>query len=574
MCGIAAVMGCADVQIINTITQALFHRGPDDVGYYKSCDVQLGMRRLSIIDLETGQQPVFNEKRDKCVIFNGEIYNYKELKELLCQKGHIFTTQTDTEIIIHLYEEYGDQCVTHLRGMFTFVISDGEKLFIARDRLGIKPIYYTFVEGKKVFLLASEIKGLLACKDVSITLNMQALADSFLLGHPTKPHTFFTGIMALQPGSTLIVEHKHGAIELEEKVYYQPSFTINNSISFKNAEKKLLDLLISACDIHLRADVEIGLALSGGLDSSLLAMIINKYFNKRLRTFTIADSSEHPDILLSQNITTNINSLHSVSIIDFDEYFNSIPEFIATEERFTNLSGLPFYLLCKDIGTQVKVFLNGEGADELFGGYKVYLDQASFIPKAEEKLAILRNLKLCPSFFTLNSLRDISTVSSFDEYIKRIFEFYFKDQLMYQHLESTDKYAMSASLECRVPYLDHEIVNFVNTLPPHFKANKNLRIYKYILKKVAIETFGEALADIVLRQKIGFPSTGLKHLKRLTSICEDMLPNDYLNIHPLKSIFSSKTRLLIFDLFIEIFMKWRGVVPNNFDLKEFIRERS
>lgn len=574
MCGIAVLMGCSNLDCIDTITQAMVHRGPDHDGYYKTNTIQLGMRRLSIIDLQNGQQPIFNENRDKCIILNGEIYNYRELREYLLQKGHLFSTQTDTEVIIHLYEEYGYQCVNYLRGMFAFVILDGEKLFIARDRFGIKPLYYTFIQEKYIFLVASEIKGILACQDVPVSLNMQTVADAFLLGFPIGANTLFTAISSLQPGHFLRVMSNHGTIEIEDMSYYQPSFTINASIDIKDAEQKLLSVLVSACNIHLRSDVEVGLALSGGLDSSLLAMILHRYLHKSLQTFTIAGSSEHPDAFLSRQVAALTDSQHTTFRIDFNEYFNAIPGLLAAEEKITNLSGLPFYLLCKYMSSQVKVFFSGEGADELFGGYKVYLDRASFLPNVEKKLHLLRDLRLCPSNSVLRCIRNIFASSSFEEYLDQLFSIYFKDQLVYWHLETADKYAMSASLECRVPYLDHEVVDFVATLPHQFRANKDMYVHKYILKRVAINLFGEKASDLVLRQKMGFPSTGNDYFNLFKSFCEDMLPDQYLSNLPIRSMFTNKAQLLLFNLFIEIFEKWRGIIPSGFDLKEYMKERS
>lgn len=574
MCGIAGVLGTADKRLVESMTQALYHRGPDGVGYHSDRELHIGMQRLSIIDVNSGWQPIYNETRDKCVVFNGEIYNYRELRKSLREKGHVFETQTDTEVIVHLYEEYGARCVEHLQGMFAFAIADGQKLFLARDRLGIKPLYYACLRDQFLFVFASEIKALLRCKEVSTTLNMQAFADSIVVNYPVGTHTFFEDIRSFPPGHTMVVtKNQGGVLVIDEKEYYNLSLIPNESITLDEAKEKLTSLLHSTVESHLIADVAVGLNLSGGLDSSQLAMIMNECYGQKILAFTIADDEEHPDIVQSKLVAGCINSMHDITMMSFNDYLQAIPGCIIAEEQPSSLFGLPFYFLCNQIGQKVKVCLNGEGADELFGGYPEYTDRSYQTSYLRKNLAISSKLGVLPSPGVLDIIDKLSSASSFDEYLKQMFAIYLKDQLIRQHLELVDKYSMAASLESRVPYMDHQLVEFVNTLPIHFKVNWRLGITKYILKKVALDAYGGRLMDIVLRKKLGLPSAGVNFLSKFDKLCNDLLPDDYLNRHEMGFCFSSKRQLLLFELFSEIFMNQRGLVSDKFDVIEFIKDR-
>ncbi|QBD75719.1 asparagine synthase (glutamine-hydrolyzing) [Ktedonosporobacter rubrisoli] len=267
MCGIAGILGRNDSRLMRRMIEAIKHRGPDGQGYYKNTNqsMLLASCRLSIIDLQGGSQPVFNETHNKCIVFNGEIYNYKELRGKLQAKGHLFTTHSDTEVIIHLYEEYGPRCVEYLHGMFAFAIADGDTLFLARDRLGIKPLYYAFLPEKNLFIFASEIKALLQCEELDVTLNMQAFVDSIVFFYPVGELTFFKDILEFQPGHTLLAtQRENGQIELHDQRYYALELTPDAGISFAQAQEELAARIHSAVASHLQADVEVGISLSGG----------------------------------------------------------------------------------------------------------------------------------------------------------------------------------------------------------------------------------------------------------------------------------------------------------------------
>jgi asparagine synthase (glutamine-hydrolysing) len=584
MCGITGVLGKRDDRLIKRMNAALYHRGPDSEGYFHSADIDLGMRRLSIIDLVSGDQPIFNATRDKCIIFNGEIYNYRELRSELLEKGYTFETATDTEVIIHLYEEYGERCVEHLRGMFAFAIADGEKLFLARDRLGIKPLYYAHLKEHGSFIFASEIKALLQCAELHLTINRQAMADRLVLGYAFDDETVFEEIRFLRPGHYMHVSKRADEIEIKQQQYYRLSIAPETNLPLETAEERLMTLLRDGVGSHLIADVEVGLTLSGGLDSSLLALVMKEYYGDQISTFTIADMESSPDLRQSRKIARHVKSNHDEILMDYDDYVKAISGCLLAEEQPTSLFGLPFFLLCKRISSRVKVCLNGEGADELFGGYPEYFDRISKLISIRNGLATAREFELPVRDEVAAVVEALSSATNSDEYLRRLFYLNLTDQLVRFHLEMIDKYSMASSLEIRVPFLDNLLVDFANTLPLGHKVNREVGVGKYILKLVAVKQFGPILLDAALRRKIGFPASGLNHFARFNDLCEANLPVDYAEKHEMNPFYLFKERdgrttsfkrdLLLFDLFSFIFIDQRGVLPQGFDVFDFIKEKS
>ncbi len=583
MCGIAGAVGNRDRNLIEKMTEALYHRGPDSEGFFRSSNLDLGMRRLSIIDLASGDQPIYNESRNKCIVFNGEIYNYRPLRTELIAKGHIFHTTSDTEVIIHLYEEYGELCVNRLRGMFAFAIANGSTLFIARDRLGIKPLYYAHLRNTGLLIFASEIKALLQCRELRTAVDRQALADYLVVGHAFGNETFLEGIKCLEPGHYMLVSMQTDAIEIEEREYWRLSVDPDDSLDYKKSEEALTALLEDSVQSHLVADVEIGLTLSGGVDSSLLAMLMKKYHPDRISTFTVSDVNSNPDIKQSKVIADRIEAAHTEVLLEFDDYLRAIPHCVLAAEVPVDLIGLPFFILCAQIGKRLKVCLNGEGADELFGGYPDYFDCTGPLASLKDGLAEAIRLNLSPGYGVISLVENLSSITNNDEYLRRLFLVNLQDQLIRRHLEIVDKLSMASSVEMRVPFLDNELVEFVNRLPLCFKVNRDLGVGKYILKRAALNLFGDAMTDAVVRRKIGMPSASLNYFPKFTDLCEANLPNDYIEKHELGNYFLgirkgsrryAKRSLLLFDLFCFIFIDQRGAVPEDFDIREFIKTRS
>jgi asparagine synthase (glutamine-hydrolysing) len=558
VCGIAGAVGAQDPLLAQRMIAVLRHRGPDGTGYWARDNCQMAVARLSIIDLRAGCQLITNETGSISIAFNGEIYNYRQLRTELERRGHVFTTKTDTEVVVHLYEEAGADCVRQLRGMFAFAVFDGKQVFLARDRLGIKPLHYAFVPEAGLFLFASEVKAILQCPAFSPRLDMQALADSIVLSHAVGTRTFVEGVQSLAPGHTLTVPCHSDMRVGEQLPYFVRHPARDESISLKEAQNALEDVLEDSVGLHLAADVDVGLTLSGGLDSTILALLAQERHRPPLITFTLADDVEHPDLAQAGVIAEMLAAEHHPVVLGFDEYLSAIPSLIAAEEQPSSLYGIPFQLLCTRIAERVKVCLHGEGADELFGGYREYLDRQHKLSAICRGLPLLKRLGVMPSDEAIAIIERLSSTASFDDYLSTIFAVNLADPLERHHLDVVDKCAMAAGVEIRVPYLDDRVFELVSQLPLRFLVRADIGIRKYILRLLCLERFGLRLTDVVLREKLGVPSSGVHHLMRFDRLCDEILPEDYLVNHELGYCFASKRQLLMFEMFIEIFMVHRG----------------
>lgn len=576
MCGIAGSWE-GGAEGVAAMTAALIHRGPDDAGFHASHRVRLGARRLSIVDVAGGAQPVYNETGEICVVANGEIYNHGELRASLQAMGHRFASRCDTEVIVHLYEEYGDRCVEHLRGMFAFAIADGDRLLLARDRFGIKPLFYAAVPGGLAF--ASEIKALLRHPGLRPGLDMQAFADSLILRYPVGDQTFLEGIRVLQPGHTMTVTSGPAGPATEITRYYRLPVERDDSITFDTARDQLAELLRDTVRSHLVADVEVGLILSGGLDSAALAVAAADS-GARLRSFSVGSGPGHPDLIQATRLTDSLGWPHEVTVMTFDDYVDAIPGYTYTQEQPAMPGGVGTYLLYQRAGTRLKVCLNGEGADEVFGGYPEYLDQGKLIGGTEARLrrfSEMGSVGLMPSPAALQIIKEMAVPARSPEaYLEWLFSHNLGDQLTRQHLEVVDKCAMAAGVEMRVPYMDHKLVEFAVTLPSRYKVNTGFGITKHVLKRAVLSAWGAdgPIADSVLRRKIGVPSTASRHWTKFDAMCEQELPADYLARHELGRCFARKSELLMHELFCEIYVTGRGADPEGLSMRDFIAERS
>lgn len=574
MCGIAGVVGTDDQSYLRGMTSALRHRGPDAEGLYSLGPFHLGSARLSIIDPSAGAQPVFNESGNIAVVLNGEIYNHRTLRSSLERRGHRFTTSTDTEVLVHLYEEEGIDFVQHLQGMFAFALLDGSRLILARDRLGIKPLFYSFPPRGNLFFFASEIKALLRCPEVEPELNLQALANNVVLTHPVGGETFFEGIHSLPCGNSMIVHLGHQVLVDAPKPFFALECHRDQQMNFEDALSALDNALTQAVESHLSADVEIGVTLSGGLDSTILAMLASHHAEYPLSTFAIGDHKAHPDLEQAALISGMIGSNHQTVVLTFDQYLATIPNLIGAEEQPSSLLGLPFYYLCTQIAHQLKVCLHGEGADELFGGYTDFLDRYSRITHIRERLPILKRLGIAPCGRAIHIAEQLASGTTFDQYLTNLFDLNMREPLERHHLTPVDRYAMASGIEMRVPYLDNGLIDLVTRMPIRFLVRPDLGIRKYILRHFALKRFGSQMADVVLREKLGAPSAGTHFLMRFDRLCNELLPDSYVKKHDFGFCFPNKRRLLLFDLFLEIFMRRRGKYSEVGNVMDFIQERS
>jgi len=539
------------------MTQTLVHRGPDDCGIYvdnghshpldaPKAFIGLGHRRLSIIDLSTGLQPIHNEDRTIWIVFNGEIYNFQDLRDGLLKRGHRFYTLTDTEVIVHLYEEYGADCVKYLKGMFSFAIWDANKqtLVLSRDRLGKKPLYY--YHKNNTFIFASELKGLLAHPDFEKEIDLNSLIYYLKYGYVPDPMSIFCYTHKLPPAHILTFSYD----ALINRKYWNLSFEENETISSLSESAiadQLLEKLLDAVRMRLVSDVPLGAFLSGGIDSSITVALMAREMQSQVKTFSIGfQESEYNELPYARLIADTFKTDHHEKIIRPDDV-NLIENIVNHfDEPFGDSSALPTYYLSQHASKYVKVVLSGDGGDELFAGYDSYqanlnMPRLDNLPKIF--LDILRNLslRLPDGFYGKNYIYNLTlpTNKRFINYISHvsnskhqellsqdlisllkkqndIFHEYSLQARNYDHLSQmqyidmnaylpsdilvkVDRMSMAHGLEARCPFLDHEMVGYVNSLPPKYKLNGFTR--KYLLKKIANDLLPK---QIIQRKKQGF----------------------------------------------------------------------
>jgi asparagine synthase (glutamine-hydrolysing) len=457
--------------------------------------------------------------------------------------------------------------------MFAFAVLDGERLLLARDRLGIKPLYFAYIPETQVFLFASEVKAILCHPALSPRLNLQAMADMLALSHPSDDQTFFEGVRSLRPGHTMAVTYGDTVSVGAPKAYYARNLIRDDSADIDEMQARLDGVLCRAVETHLAADVEVGLTLSGGLDSSILALFARQHVPDRLLTFAVADHDGHPDVVRAKSVAQMIGSTHETVIMTFDDYLAAIPGLIASEEQPSSLYGAPFYFLCHTVAKRVKVTLHGEGADELFGGYTPYLDRESRLAYIRKRLPVLKHLGVPPSEHAIETIERLSRAKTFDDYLRELFDINMADPLERQHLVPVDKCAMAASVEIRVPYLDDAMVELVGRMPLRFLVRPDLGVRKYILRRLALSRFGVGILDVVLREKYGAPTAGLVLLDRFDRLCNETVSDEYVRKHDFGKCFASKRELVLFDMFLEIFMAHRGESTAIGSVVDFLRSR-
>lgn len=539
MCGFVGF--CDDSKnkkkIIRDMADIIKHRGPDSDGYYVDNNIALGFRRLSIIDLDKGSQPIFNEDKDKVIVFNGEIYNYKEIREELKSKGHKFSTNTDTEVILHGYEEYKEDILNKLRGMFAFVIYDikEKSLFGARDFYGIKPFYYYY--DNENFLFGSEIKSFLGSPNFKKELNKDMLSQYLTFQCSIGEDTFFKNTYKLLPGYYFIYKDK----ELEIKKYYEVKLEPNDDKSLEEWVSGIREVIDNSVLAHKVSDVEVGSFLSSGVDSSLIAKLSSVD-----KTFTVGyDNKKYSEIDYAKQFSDKINVSNVSKKISKEEYFKEFSNVqYYMDEPLADASAVMLYFLSKTASKHVKVCLSGEGADEIFGGYNIYHEPYSvswynkipyFIRKCIGILVypfrnytgfnfLYRRSKKIEDRYIGNAFifepNDAKKIVNFNYGNKTYKDFTkpyydkvsdldvvtkmqyidFNFWLIYDILLKADKMSMANSLEVRVPYLDREVIEYASKLPSKYKIVGNET--KYAFRKVAKEELADKVAD---KKKLGFP---------------------------------------------------------------------
>ncbi len=539
---------------LERMTQALYHRGPDDEGYYMDDRVALGIRRLSIIDLQGGHQPITNEDRSAWLVFNGELYNFKEIRQELQRKGHSFSSDGDAEVVVHAYEEYGTQCVERFNGMFAFAIwdRDRQRLFLARDRIGIKPLFYFRSNRQLVF--ASELKALLLHPSVPRRIDLHAL-DLFLsLEYIPAPRTIFEGIRKLQAGYSLVLEG--GRVKLER---YWDIPNRERAASHAAYIEELDELMRSSVNLRLVSDVPLGAFLSGGIDSSSVVAYMSEDYGESIRTFSIGFREKgYNELSFARAVSNQFSTNHTEEVLSPNISDMAETLVVQFDEPFGDFSIFPTFLVSKLASNQVKVALSGDGGDELFGGYDTYFAQRldryyQRIPQVVRQRAmpqIVARLRPRPTkkgsvnklkrfvegarlpaglehtrwmIFIDEAEKDELLQPDFRAHLNgnrplHLFKTHFEDSpsdsplsrqqyvdiktyLAESILTKVDRMSMATSLEVRVPLLDHRIVEFAVNLPSDLKVHGLER--KVILRRLMSERLPKS---VLRRPKQGFSS--------------------------------------------------------------------
>ncbi len=616
MCGICG-FNYEDKLLLRKMCDSIKHRGPDDEGYFTDTDVSIGMRRLSIIDLNTGHQPQHNENNDVWIIFNGEIFNFMELRTLLESRGHNFYTRSDTEVIIHAYEEWGEECAKNFRGQFSFCIYDSKKklLFLARDQLGLIPLYYYF-DGNK-FIFGSEIKCIL-CHDVKRRVDKEALNLYISLRYVPFDYTLFKGIMKLPSACCLTFDLKSKTINI--KKYWDFDFNTIVDEPVINLARQLRNLIEEAVKIRLVSEVPLGAFLSGGLDSSSIVGVMSKFMDKPVKTFSIGFENGAPinETKYSRYVAEYYNTDHTEILVDSSS-FKILPDLIwHIDDLIADAAIIPVYLMAKYAKKKMTVALTGDGADEVFAGYSGYDNSVyykiieplfvRYVPKQVNDFILkfhnyIPSLKLQTLLTYINSARSdigrffqgILQVSDMDR--EKIFPFKVKSietiilpkleknlplinqfcnwdlkyQLPGQYNMKIDKMTMATSLEARVPFLDQKIVSWSSKISPYLKYNG--KIEKFILRLAMKDILP---SEILKRRKQGFGTpvnlwlrTGLKDvsgdiLERLEKRNHLFKPSIIKMIKRKRydKFYENKAwNLMMFELWYETFIENDGLKP-------------
>ena len=561
MCGIVGVWDSRgkrfiDESVLVRMNESQHHRGPDETGKYLAPGVALGHKRLSIIDLKTGQQPLFNEDRSVVIVFNGEIYNYRELIPELSALGHVFRTRSDTEVIVHAWEQWGEACVDRLRGMFAFTIWDERQqtLFMARDRLGVKPLYYAQLPDG-LWLFGSELKSLLAHGGLKRELDALAVEEYFALGYVPEPRTIYTAARKLAPGHTLCLHR--GQPAAAPRQYWDVRFTGTNPISAEDAQDELVERIRESVRLRMISEVPLGAFLSGGVDSSAVVAMMAGQSAGPVNTCSISfEDPAYDETRFAQQVADRYHTRHFVDRVETDD-FDLIDTLAALyDEPFADSSAIPTYRVCQLARKHVTVALSGDAGDENMGGYRRYLFHlheerlrsvlplgvrkplfgalGSLYPKLDWAPRFLRAKSTFQSlarnsveayFHSISVFRNDMRQSLYSPEFKRRLAGYNASEVFHRHARNAgtddplaliqyidlqtylvgdintkvDRASMAHALEVREPLMDHPLVEWLATLPRQLKVRGNEG--KWILKK-AMEP--HLPHNIMYRPKMGF----------------------------------------------------------------------
>lgn len=575
MCGICGIIRKGDNKdIIQKMNDRIMHRGPDGEGYYIDGDVAFGHRRLSIIDLSTGDQPIYNEDNSVVTVYNGEIYNYLELRSELESLGHEFKTKSDTEVLVHGYEEWHTDLPKHLRGMFAFAIHDKKRneIFLARDNFGIKPLYYANMNDS--FMFASEIKSFLDVPDFKKEFNEDILETYLEFSFVPTNETFFKGVYRLDAGCSLLYKDE----DIKINKYFKLDFK-EYTMSFTDAVKNISDVMEDSVKRHLIADVEVGSFLSSGIDSSYIVSLARPH-----KTYTVGyENKKYDEINYAKDLADKLGIKNESKIIKKDEYLDAIPKIMYhLDEPTSDPAAISLYFVAKLASRDLKVVLSGEGADEFFGGYNYYREEVdykfynkipygirhaigkvaglfpevrgfNFLVRRGEKLensyigvnrnfsekmarkVLRKNYELKAIDVTKNVYNEFKDYSNIDKMQAIDINFW----LMKDILLKADRMTMASSIEGRVPFIDKEVFSVASKLPFDYKVTKENT--KVALREAARKVIP---TDAYKKKKLGFPVPIREWIKdgafkeEIEKTINSDVANRYFNVKFLNKLFN------------------------------------
>ena len=575
MCGICGIIRKGDNKdIIKKMNDRIMHRGPDGEGYYIDGDIAFGHRRLSIIDLSTGDQPIYNEDNSVVTVYNGEIYNYVELRSELESLGHEFKTKSDTEVLVHGYEEWHTDLPKHLRGMFAFAIHDKKRneIFLARDNFGIKPLYYAKMNDS--FMFASEIKSFLDVPDFKKEFNEEILETYLEFSFVPTNETFFKGVYRLDAGCSLLYKDE----DIKINKYFKLDFK-EDKMSFTDAVKNISDVMEDSVKRHLIADVEVGSFLSSGIDSSYIVSLARPH-----KTYTVGyENKKYDEINYAKDLADKLGIKNESKIIKKDEYLDAIPKIMYhLDEPTSDPAAISLYFVAKLASRDLKVVLSGEGADEFFGGYNYYREEVdykfynkipygirhaigkvaglfpevrgfNFLVRRGEKLensyigvnrnfsekmarkVLRKNYELKAIDVTKNVYNEFKDYSNIDKMQAIDINFW----LMKDILLKADRMTMASSIEGRVPFIDKEVFSVASKLPFDYKVTKENT--KVALREAARKVIP---TDAYKKKKLGFPVPIREWIKDgefkedIEKTINSDVANKYFNVKFLNKLFN------------------------------------
>ncbi len=576
MCGICGWFGNNDPAGVRRMLEAVDHRGPDGSRTWSDGEHSLGAARLEIVGGSSAVQPWVDKGSGAAIVFNGEIYNFRELRKGLESQGCRFATVGEAEVLLNLYLKYGDDFPSMLRGMFAVAVVDSRenRILLARDHLGVKPLYYAIKSGKLAF--SSEIKGLLRSGALAPEMDMDALDGLMTFGYVYQQETtLFKGIRQVRPGTTVIFDGR----DVRETIYYEvPPAGYSNGTSkngaFQAAVERVHELLEEAiCTQVNHGDQGKAFYLSGGVDSTYMAALAATNSNNPIVAYTLADEESSEDLLSARRVAEALGAEHREVSVDLTDLLKNIPDYIHHYEQimaggvFDIYGGVAFHILSGEIAKDHKVAFSGEGADELFGGYYwTYTHPLGFADRIRGRLADIG----------VNGSAETAVNDLFPQpedaslYRKNLLDWLMRGGLSNYHLCSVDRSCGAFGFEIRPAYLDQKVADEVLKIPIQFKLGEDGRQTKLILKEAARPTFRKlGIESVLTRQKLGMPWAVRNLESQVLEWAEKNVSDRHLKNHPFKHFLFGKVDAVMFDLFQHIFMAQGGELENDFDMTEF-----